>query len=134
VKLDAATMRQFLVFAAVGAVGTAAHYATLIALVQIWRVSPPVATTAGFAVGALVNYVLNYRITFASNARHAHALPKFLTIAAIGAALNYGIVWWLTGRGVHYLLAQVVSTGVVLVLNYAANRAWTFATRGTGTA
>lgn len=118
---------QFLDFAAVGAVGTAAHFATLIALVQALGWPPAAATTAGFLVGAVVNYGLNYRLTFQSQARHAVALPRFLAIAVAGMGLNLAIVWALVHwQGVHYLIGQVVATVTVLVFNFLANRALTF--------
>jgi putative flippase GtrA len=119
---------QFLDFAVVGAVGTAAHFATLILLVQSAGWMPAVATTAGFLVGALVNYGLNYHLTFQSQARHAVAMPRFLAIAALSMLLNVAIVWVLVHwNSVHYLLGQVVATSVVLVVNFVANRALTFA-------
>lgn len=123
-------LRQFVVFALVGAVGTAGHYAVLIALVQGEIASVPVATTCGFAVGAFINYGLNYRFTFNSGKRHAEALPKFLLVASSGALLNYAIMWWLTHQtSWHYLLAQLGTTALVLVWNFLLNRAWTFAHR-----
>jgi putative flippase GtrA len=114
-------------FAAVGAVGTAAHYIVLTLLVELAGVPVLTATTAGFVTGAVVNYALNRKFTFSSTASHAAALPKFMTIAAAGAVLNGFIVALLTeAAGLHYLLAQVVATGMVLVLNFAANHFWTF--------
>lgn len=119
---------QFVDFAAVGAVGTAAHFATLILLVQSIGWPPALATTAGFVVGAAVNYGLNYHLTFQSSARHAVALPRFLGIALLSMLLNLAIVWALVHwQTAHYLVGQVVATTVVLVVNFLANRALTFA-------
>lgn len=121
-------LRQFLKYAVVGAVGTAAHYAVLVTLVQYGGLSPSFATTIGFCVGAVINYALNIRFVFASTHRHRDALPKFFALATAGALVNYLIVALLTRQlAVHYLIAQVVATSVVLVCNYLANRAWTFA-------
>jgi putative flippase GtrA len=118
---------KFLRFAAVGLVGTAAHYSVLTALVELAGNPVVLATTLGFGVGALVNYLLNRRFTFASAARHAVALPKFLLIAAAGAVLNAAIVAWLLGHvPVHYLVIQLAATGIVLLWNFAANALWTF--------
>ncbi len=119
--------RQFLTFAAVGAVGTAAHYATLVLLVEALRTSPIVGTTIGFVCGAVVNYLLNRRFTFASARNHQTALPQFLCVAALGAGLNYVAVATLTSwPGVHYLVAQAIATCFVLLWNFLANRYWTF--------
>ena len=75
--------------------------------------------------------MLNYRITFKSRKRHRDAATKFFLVAACGLALNTALMHALTGpMGLHYLLAQVGATGVVLLWNFAANQAWTFAHEG----
>jgi putative flippase GtrA len=114
---------QFLRYAGTGAVGTAVQYATLIALVQLHGTG---ASTLGAVAGALVNYVLNHRFTFASDRAHTQALPRFAAVAAASVALNAMVVAVLLHAGAHYLVAQVAATGVVLVAGYLANRAWTF--------
>jgi len=120
-------IRQFLAFAFVGAIGTGVHYAVLMLLVYSQLAPVPFATTIGFAAGAAVNYTLNYTFTFDSRRPHLQAVPMFLTVAAIGAVLNVVIVWVLvSAAGLHFLLAQVAATAVVLLWNFSANRAWTF--------
>ena len=118
---------QFFCFTILGAIGTVGHYATLIALVQLWHANPVIATTFGFIIGAVINYFLNYHITFSSNKNHAEALSKFMLVATIGAAINASIMY----AGVsllefHYLLAQIIATGIVLGWNFLLNKTWTF--------
>lgn len=113
---------QFLRFAAVGAVATAVHYTILIALVQLGHVNPVLGTACGFCVAAVVSYSLNRRFTFDHQPVFAHGLVKFLAVGAVGLALNAGIVALLIGQGLHYLLAQVVATGLVLIWNFGAAR------------
>lgn len=118
---------RFLRYALVGAVGTAAHYVVLIVLVQGAGVGPVPGSTAGAFVGAIVNYVLNHRYTFASRKLHTHALPRFAAIACAGMIANAALLAILVnGFGVFYLVAQVVATLAVLGLTYVTNRAWTF--------
>lgn len=120
--------RQFSSFAGVGAVATMAHYLTLLALVEGGVAHPAPASAAGAALGALVSYVLNYRVTFAAQSPHRKTLPRFLAIAGVAMILNFvlmhGLVAWLA---LPYLAAQVVVSGVVLLLTFGANRNWTFA-------
>jgi putative flippase GtrA len=123
-------VRRFATFAAVGILGTAAHYAVLVALVEWMKVAPTVSTGLGFAVGAIVNYCLNYRVTFASNLRHAHTAPRFFAIAAVGGVLNVFLMHVGTVMlSLHYIVSQVLATGIVLILNFIANSVWTFATQ-----
>lgn len=122
------TLQQFFTFAGIGAIGTAGHYATLILLVQAIHTSPVYATTIGFIIGAMINYRLNYRMTFNSSKRHREALTKFLLIASLGAIINTVIM--MAGSrlfDLYYLLIQVVATCFVLILNFLANKYWTFA-------
>jgi len=118
---------RFLRYSLVGAIGTAGHYVLLILLVQAGGANPVLASTAGALVGAIVNYLLNYRFTFASRRRHHESLPRFMAVAAAGMAVNAALLAALVdGFGVHYLAAQVVATLAVLGVTYLANRAWTF--------
>ena len=118
---------QFLRYAGAGAIGTGLHYAVLIALVQLARAGPVLASTAGAVCGALVNYALNHRFTFASDKSHGRALPRFALVAAAGVALNALVMATvLAVAGPHYLVAQVIATAAVLAAGFLANRAWTF--------
>lgn len=120
-------LKQFLSFALVGLVGTAAQFMVLYGLVSQAAVNPVAASTLGFVIGALVNYWLNYRLTFRSTKKHHDALPRFMTVAGGGCLLNGALMAMLLSRiPVHYLLAQVVVTGLVLLWNFLANRFWTF--------
>jgi len=119
--------RQFWTFSLVGVVGTATHYAILIVLAGALAVHPVPASAGAFVCGAIVNYALNYRITFSSAKDHSKALPQFLAVATVGLGLNSVLTGWLTGRaGLHWFMAQVVATIVVPCWNFAANRLWTF--------
>jgi putative flippase GtrA len=120
-------VQQFVCFAGVGVIGTLVHYATLMALVHLGRVSPILSSVAGFVLGALVNYVLNYHVTFRSKKPHRETLAKFYTIALVGLGLNTLIMIVATTLcSLHYLVAQVIATAVVLASNFAGNRQWTF--------
>jgi putative flippase GtrA len=124
-------VKQFLRFTGVGAIGTAGHYLTLVLLVEAAGIDAVPASLAGFVVGALINYHLNRVYTFRSDVAHRVALPKFFTIAAIGALLNTMIMSLAINQvHLHYLLSQVLATGIVLVWGFAGNRIWTFNSTG----
>ena len=108
---------------------TAVHYAVLLALVELAGMPPAPSAVMGALCGAVAAYAINRSITFTSStASHQQALPRFMLIAAAGAALNGALVWvgnhWL---GWHYLVAQALATVLVLGLTYRLNRSWTFA-------
>ncbi|MES1199075.1 MAG: GtrA family protein [Pseudomonadota bacterium] len=114
--------RQFLRFAAVGAVATAVHYSILVGLKEGLGVSPLVATTFGYGAGALISYTLNRRFTFDTKPAFTSGLLKFLAVVFIGALINGAIVAALIKAGLYYLLAQLIATALVLIWNFAASR------------
>ncbi|SDW64146.1 GtrA family protein [Thiocapsa roseopersicina] len=123
----ATVSRRLAAFGLVGAVGTLVHYATLIILVEIWTVDPVAATTLGFGLGALVNYLLNHRYTFNSTKAHHDAGPKFALVAVTTGLLNTLMVHaGVDILGFNYLLVQVVATATVFLLNFVLNSLWTF--------
>ena len=118
---------QFLRFATVGGIATAIHYLILVALVQGVNMNAVWASTIGFIISAVCNYLLNYRFTFRSNVEHRRAVIKFFVVAGVGLMLN-SLTMLITTEymGLHYLLAQVLATGLVLLWNFTGNRLWTF--------
>jgi putative flippase GtrA len=124
--LRIAIARQFLSFATVGACGTAAHYATLVAGVSL-GVDPVTASALGWTLGAVVNYSLNYRFTFRSGLSHRQAAPRFALVAALGLVLNTLLMAVQVGpMGMHYLVAQFFATGTILCFNFLLSRTWAF--------
>ena len=122
------TIGQFLMFAGVGAIGTLGHYTVLIVLVQFWKVDPVFASSFGFVVGAVTNYILNYHFTFQSDRKHAEALTRFLIVATIGAVINGAIMYVGVERtNINYLIIQIFATGIVVLWNFVVNKLWTFA-------
>lgn len=121
------TLKQFIFFTAIGGIGTGGQYVTLIALVEGGLLKPLPASVAGFIVGAVINYFLNYRFTFNSNKSHKEAMTKFFIVATIGALINTALMYvGINLLHVYYLLAQIVATGIVLLWNFTANKLWTF--------
>ena len=117
----------FVRYTLIGGVATAVHYAVLVALVEGFNFSPSLSAMFGATCGALVAYAGNREFTFASDALHRIALPRFLIIAALGAMLSGGMVWIGTVMlAWHYLVAQLLATILIMLLTYQLNRLWTF--------
>ena len=114
-------------FGLVGVIGTGAHYLALIILVEMTGMNPVTATSVGFVVGALVNYVLNRRYTFRSSKDHLDAGPKFVLIAIVTGIVNSLLVYaGVSLIGANYLLVQIGATFIVFLANFALNSLWTF--------
>ena len=115
-------------YSLVGGLATVVHYLVLVSLVELADVSAGLAAATGATCGALAAYAGNRRFTFASDAPHGRALPRFLAVAALGAATSAALVFvgtsWL---GLHYLLPQLAATALILAAGFMLNRHWTFA-------
>jgi putative flippase GtrA len=120
-------MNRFAKFAGVGAIGTVGHYVTLFVLVDVTGLDAVIASSAGFLVGAIINYALNYTFTFRSQQSHISTAPKFFAIALGGFFLNGAAMSLFVNRiGLYYLFAQVITTGLILIWTFLANHYWTF--------
>ena len=110
-----------------GGIATASHYATMIALVQLFNVVPLLATATGFIVGAVVKYVLNHKVVFVTDARHDAALPRFGVMLAVMFALNAAVFATLQqGLELNYIVAQVITTILLSPPGYLMSRLWVF--------
>lgn len=119
--------QQFVRFAGVGCISAIGHYGLLVLLVQGFAADAVLASAAGAMLGALINYSLNYRFTFRSRQQHRQSVLKFAVVAVFGLLLNTLLMWvGVDLLALHYLLAQIVTTGLVLIWSFLGNRFWTF--------
>ena len=110
-----------------GGIATGCHYATTIAAVELLGVRAVIASAAGFALGALVKYCLNYFVAFRSAERHAAAMPRFVALVAIMLGINTAVFALLNeGAGLHYMVAQVLTTILLIPPGYLLARLWVF--------
>lgn len=114
-------------YGAAGVVGTVVHYVILAVLLWSTSLGVVFASTCGAVTGAVVNYLLNYFYTFSSARDHAEAFPKFWLVAAIGWAINAGVL----ALGVNLLRAPIIpsqlgATGIAFLVTFFVNRRWTF--------
>ena len=107
---------------------TVTTYAVLIVGVEGLRINAVTASIAGYMLGMVVNYLLNYRYTYGSDQHHHVVIPKFLAVMMVGMCINAAVMYagikWL---GFHYMLAQLAAVALVLLLSFTANRWWAFA-------
>jgi len=92
------------------------------------------ATSFAFVTSYIVNFGLNRTLTFADQGARDGAMRdqtiKFTILVAANFVATEAIMNGLTSKSVdlNYLLAKVLSTGVLTVVNFFAYRHWVFAT------
>ena len=119
--------RQISAFVIVGLFAVIAHYGALILLVEAlhWEAVP--ATLVGYICGGVTSYILNRRHTFESNRTHREAIWRFCAVAAVGFVITGGLMSiFVEKMQIPYLLAQVITTGIVQFWSFLGNKLWTF--------
>jgi len=120
-------LRRFIRFVLVGGAATTCQYAILVLLVELLASRASIASTIGAIAGAAVSYALNRYWTFETTLSHAKSLSRFAAMVLIGLALNYVSMHVLTEvLPINYLIAQLITTGLVLLSNYVLASTWVF--------
>jgi len=121
---------KLLRFMTVGGIATFIQYLTLIGSVELWHWNAVAASSLGYFLSAIANYVLNYYFTFRSDNRHRVAALRFALVAAAGLMLNALLMELLAEKlRLPYVAAQILATAGTLSWNYWANSKWSFGAR-----
>ncbi|AZG11927.1 putative flippase GtrA [Cupriavidus metallidurans] len=116
---------RFVRFLGAGATATALHYAALIALVSFGAPALP-ASAAGSVVGLLSHYFISSRWVFVRAHSERAAFVRFILVSVLAFLLNSILMWAGLAVGLHYLIAQIASTLLVMLVNYVLHANWTF--------
>lgn len=121
-RRDIAVHAVFL-YASVGAVGTAVHFAVLFAVLDV--AGAVLASTLGAICGLLVNYQLARHFVFAQSKPRRGDFVRFVIVAICGLGVNATIISTLLGV-LPVALSQLLASAVVVLLGFSLNRQWTF--------
>jgi len=119
-------LQQAIRFAIVGSVGTLVQYSILALMVEVGHAPPLAGSSVGFIVAVIVAYFLNRRFTFGGVQRLGASFAKFVSVYAVGFALNGAIMQSLMHWGWQYLAAQAGAIAIVLVWNFLGSRFFAF--------
>ncbi|MEU8257327.1 GtrA family protein [Micromonospora inaquosa] len=86
----------------------------------------PFATVLAFAVAFVVNFGLNRAWSFGSSGDVGGQAWRYLLLVLVNLALTVALVQGLTWAGLPYLVAKVLTTGGLAVLNLFVSRKWIF--------
>ena len=119
--------RSFVRFVLVGGASTTCQYIVLTLLVELLHVQAALASSIGYGTAAAVSYLVNRLWTFKTDLSHAQSLPRFIVMIGIGLLLSFAVMHALVDfAGIYYLLAQVLTTGTVMLSNYLLASSWVF--------
>jgi putative flippase GtrA len=120
---------QFARYLVVGGLAFVIDFGSLYLLTEFAGLYYLISAAVAFLLGLLANYCLSRVWVFDRRTMSNSAVEfvVFAVIGVVGLAFNEGIIWF--GREkmhLHYLVAKVISSGVVLVWNFGARKALLF--------
>jgi putative flippase GtrA len=121
-------MLQFVLYGLSGLAAVATLLLVLVALTELGGVPSTLASAVAFLCALPVNYGLQHRFVFSRSSRHGVFFTRYLVVTFLTAALNTCLFWVLTsGLGLFYVASQIITIGLIVPLNFAINRSFTFA-------
>jgi putative flippase GtrA len=125
--LDVTVVVQFVKFGVVGVSNTLIAFAVYTVLLKGFGVWYILASGIGFVVGAVNGFLLNRRWTFREHVGDALTPVRWAIVQSCGLACNLALVYvFVHDAHMDKLVGQIPATGIVTVLTFIANRAWTF--------
>lgn len=102
-----------------GGIATALHWALMAVLIH-FHGSAVLATALGALAGACANYLLQQRFTFRVRVEHLQTMPRYALVTLLGWLANLALfavfhAW----MGLGVTLAQLITSGLVALLNFA---------------
>ena len=120
-------MTIFIKYFLAGCIAVAAHFLVMILMVEIFKSPPLFASFAGFCIGSLVNYSLQYNWTFSSDSSHQQAGLRYLFVTTSMLCLNMMLFEALFSLAeMDYRIAQSGATALVFLANFVINANFTF--------
>jgi dolichyl-phosphate beta-glucosyltransferase len=118
----------FLKYCVVGVLGTSVDVAVLWLLVHFGELPVLTATTISFTVSVVNNFLLNKFWTFRSpSSNYRKLFIKFIIVSLGGLALTNLCMWvFVHTIEIWYIWAKLMTSCLVLVWNFLANKYWTF--------
>ena len=99
----------------------------LIFLVEVFSMNEVLATAIGLICATPVNYSLQKRFVFRSKAPVGKSFVIYCVVTGATMLLNVELFYLiLKYSGLHYTVSQLLTTAIIVVLNYFVNRHLTF--------
>jgi putative flippase GtrA len=114
-------------FLIVGGVSLAVDTGLLFLLHGVAGILLPVATALAFSVAFVVNFALNHLWAFESSVGLVgRRMLRYLALVTANLVVTVVSVSVLTTLGLPYLVAKVLCTGLLFIVNYLVSKAWVY--------
>jgi len=121
-------MKLFIKYSVVGASGAIVDLTALYLLVEYAQINVYLAAALSFLLAVINNFTFNKYWTFNDRSqKYSTQFIKFFTVSCIGLLLTLSFMWlFIDVFSIWYMLAKVLTTFIVLMWNFTANKFWTF--------
>ncbi|MEU8421935.1 GtrA family protein [Micromonospora sp. NPDC048835] len=114
-------------FLVVGGLSIAVDTGSLFVYHGVLGIVLPLATAMSFLTSFWVNFVLNRVWSFGSSAQMMPQVGRYFALVIANLIANVVLVSALTWAGTPYLLAKLLVTASLSVVNYVVSKRWIFA-------
>jgi putative flippase GtrA len=118
-------LHQFSRYVVVGGLAFLVDFGSLYGLTEFAGLHYLISAAVAFLFGLVVNYCLSLLWVFDRRTMKSVTVEflVFAVIGIVGLGLNEGIIWFVREKiGFHYLVAKVISAGIVLIWNFGARK------------
>lgn len=118
-------IQQICRFGVIGGLCFLIDYGIMIGLTEVVGVDYLISSGISFSISVIVNYILSMRFVFRSRESTNKLMEFFIFVllSVIGLGLNELLMWCMVGKlGIHYMLAKIVVTAVVMVYNFVSRK------------
>ncbi|GAA6513943.1 GtrA family protein [Merdimmobilis hominis] len=125
--LQGDNLKKFLKFALTGVGNTLVDLILFRVLYTYLGVNIYLSQVCSYSAGMLNSYVVNRSWTFRSKEKFFSAqMVRFLALGGLMLALSTGLLYLFTGWGLSGMAAKLLTTGLVLVVNFLLSKLWVF--------
>lgn len=121
-------IKKFLKFGITGVMNTAVDFVVYTLLISLCGMGLYVSQVISYCCGMLNSYIVNRKWTFSTkNGFFSLELVKFIVLNLAMMLLGMGIIFLCVERaGFHKLLGKLISTVLVMIVNFVISNFWVF--------
>lgn len=129
-----AEIKKFLKFGITGVMNTVVDFAVYTVLVSLTGMGLYVPQVISYCCGMLNSYIVNRKWTFdTQNGFFSLELVKFIVLNLAMMLLGMGIIYLCVEQmGFHKLAGKLVSTVLVMAINFVVSNLWVFRNKNKG--
>lgn len=118
---------QFIKFCFTGVINTLITLSLFYILTYKFKIFYLLANVISYIAGMINSYIMNRKWVFKSDNSVIKSSAKFLVINLLSLGLSTLLLHaFVKNLNLNKMLSQIITTGMVMIINYFGNKLWTF--------